>query len=40
VQALQGLRGVQLVAAMTLAAELQDFMRFANARQLMSYVWT
>lgn len=38
VQALQGLRGVQLVAAMTLAAELQDFERFASPRQLMSYV--
>lgn len=38
VQALHALRGVQLVAAMTLAAELQDFMRFANPRQLMSYV--
>jgi transposase len=38
VQALQALRGVQLIAAMTLVAELQDFMRFANARQLMSYV--
>ena len=38
VQALQGMRGVQLVAAMTLVAELQDFMRFANPRQLMSYV--
>lgn len=38
VQALQGLRGVQLIAAMTLAAELQDFERFANPRQLMSYV--
>jgi transposase len=38
VQALQGLRGVQLIAAMTLVAELQDFMRFANPRQLMSYV--
>ncbi len=38
VQALQGLRGVQLVAAMTLVAELQDFVRFANPRQLMSYV--
>jgi transposase len=34
----QALRGVQLVAAMTLVAELQDFVRFANARQLMSYV--
>ena len=38
VQALQALRGVQLVAAMTLVAELQDFVRFANPRQLMSYV--
>lgn len=38
VQALQGLRGVQLIAAMTLVAELQDFVRFANPRQLMSYV--
>jgi transposase len=38
VQALQALRGVQLIAAMTLVAELQDFARFANARQLMSYV--
>ncbi len=38
VQALQALRGVQLVAAMTLVAELQDFTRFANPRQLMSYV--
>jgi transposase len=38
VQALQALRGVQLIAAMTLVAELQDFVRFANARQLMSYV--
>jgi hypothetical protein len=38
VQALQALRGVQLIAAMTLVAELQDFMRFANPRQLMAYV--
>ena len=38
VQALQALSGVQLVAAMTLAAELQDFQRFASPRQLMSYV--
>lgn len=38
VQALQALRGVQLIAAMTLVAELQDFLRFANPRQLMSYV--
>jgi transposase len=38
VQALQAMRGVQLVAAMTLVAELQDFMRFDNPRQLMAYV--
>jgi transposase len=38
VQALHALRGVQLIAAMTLVAELQDFTRFANPRQLMSYV--
>lgn len=38
VQALQALRGVQLIAAMTLVAELQDFMRFDNPRQLMAYV--
>jgi transposase len=38
VQALQGLRGVQLIAAMTLVGELQDFLRFENPRQLMAYV--
>ena len=38
VQALQALRGVQLIAAMTLVAELQDFLRFENPRQLMAYV--
>lgn len=38
VQALQALRGVQLIAAMTLAAELQDFLRFASPRQLMAYL--
>ena len=38
VQALQALRGVQLIAAMTLVAELQDFMRFDSPRQLMAYV--
>jgi transposase len=32
------MRGVQLVAAMTLVAELQDFLRFDNPRQLMAYV--
>jgi transposase len=38
VQALHALRGVQLIAAMTLVAELQDFLRFESPRQLMSYV--
>lgn len=38
VQALQGLRGVQLIAAMTLVAELQDFLRFESPRELMAYV--
>ena len=38
VQALQALRGVQLIAAMTLVAELQDFLRFDSPRQLMGYV--
>jgi transposase len=38
VQALQAMRGVQLVAAMTLVAELQDFLRFESPRQLMAYV--
>jgi len=38
VQALQALRGVQLIAAMTLAAQLQDFLRFESPRQLMAYL--
>ena len=38
VQALQAMRGVQLIASMTLVAELQDFLRFDNPRQLMAYV--
>jgi len=38
VQALQAMRGVQLIAAMTLVAELQDFLRFESARQLMAYM--
>jgi transposase len=33
--ALQAPRGMQLIVAMTLAAEVQDFWRFANPRQLM-----
>ena len=38
VQALQAMRGIKLIAAITLVAELQDFMRFDNPRQLMAYV--
>ena len=38
VQALMALRGVQLIAAMTLVAELQDFLRFESPRKLMAYV--
>jgi transposase len=38
VQALQAMRGVQLIAAMTLVAELQDLHRFQSPRQLMAYV--
>ncbi len=38
VQALQAMRGVQLIAAITLVAELQDFLRFDSARQLMAYL--
>jgi transposase len=38
VQALMSLRGVQLIAAMTLVAELQDFLRFDSPRKLMAFV--
>lgn len=38
VHALQALRGVALIAAMTLVAEIQDFWRFPSPRQLMAYV--
>jgi hypothetical protein len=38
VQAMQALRGMALVAAATLVAELGDISRFANPRQLMAYV--
>ena len=38
VEALQALRGVQLLAAMTLVSELQDFERFDAPRRLMAYV--
>lgn len=32
------MRGVQLIAAITLAAEIQDFWRFPSPRQLMAYL--
>jgi transposase len=38
VHALQALRGLALVGAATLVAELGDITRFANPRQLMSYL--
>ena len=38
VEALQALRGVQLVVAATVAAELGDLRRFENPRQLAAYV--
>jgi transposase len=38
VRALQALRGVALVAAATLVAELGDITRFTNPRQLMAYL--
>jgi len=38
VQALQAMRGVGLVAAATLMAELGDITRFTNPRQLMAYL--
>jgi transposase len=38
VAAIQALRGVQFIAAVTLSAELGDLTRFANPRQLMSYL--
>ena len=38
VDALQAMRGVSLLAAVTLVAEVGDFTRFANPRQLMAYL--
>jgi transposase len=38
VTALQAMRGVALVVAATVVAEVGDFRRFANARQLMAYI--
>ncbi len=37
IKALQALRGVELIAAATLVAELGDITRFETAKQLMSY---
>jgi len=38
VMALQAMRGVALVVAVTVVAEVGDFRRFASARQLMAYL--
>jgi len=38
VAALQALRGISLIAAVTLVVEIQDFHRFATARKLMAYL--
>src|SRR3954468_18649639 len=38
VTALQALRGVDLVSAATLVAEVEDFRRFSSATELMSFV--
>ncbi|WP_088012305.1 transposase [Gottfriedia acidiceleris] len=37
IQALQTLRGIAEVIAVTLVAEISQFSRFSNPRQLMSY---
>jgi len=38
VAALQAMRGVALIVAVTVVAEVGDFRRFTNARQLMAYL--
>jgi transposase len=38
VTALQAMRGVALVVAVTVVAEVGDFRRFADARRLMTYL--
>jgi transposase len=38
VTAIQALRGVAMISAITLVAEIGDFKRFANPRQLMAYL--
>lgn len=37
VEAVQAMRGVGLIVAVTVIAEVGDFSRFANPRQLMAY---
>ena len=37
-RALQAMRGIALVNAVTLVAEIGDFSRFENPRQLMAYL--
>ena len=37
VDALQAMRGIALITAVVLVAEVGDFTRFANPRQLMAY---
>ena len=38
VEAIQAMRGVGLIVAVTVVAEVGDFSRFANPRQLMAYL--
>jgi len=38
VAAIQAMRGIALISAITLVAEIGDFKRFANPRQLMAYL--
>jgi transposase len=38
VEVIQAMRGIALVNAVTIAAEIGDLMRFASPRQLMAYV--
>ena len=38
VEAIQAMRGVAFVVAVTVVAEVGDFSRFANPRQLMAYL--
>jgi len=38
IKALQAMRGVSLIVAATMAAELGDLRRFANPAQMMAYL--